>query len=64
MGADHRDMLDPNLAERIILALKHDEPISVSDLSVILGGQPSKSLAAIAVLAKMGFVSLEALTDG
>ena len=59
-----RDMIDADLAERIILALKDKEPITVSDLSLIVGGQPSQSLANVAVLAKMGFVSVEALADG
>ena len=45
-------------------ALKQDESISLVGLSAIVGVQPSRLLANIALLAKMGFVSFEALTDG
>ena len=59
-----KDMIDPTLVERIISVLKYDEPISLHELSGIVGGPTSRLLANVAILAKMGFVSFEALTDG
>ena len=57
------EIIDLALVERIISALKQDVRISLRDLSAIVGGQPSRLLANISVLAKMGFISFEALTD-
>jgi predicted transcriptional regulator len=53
-------MIDPTLVGQIVSALKQDEPISISDLSALIGSQQSKLLTNVAVLAKMGFVSIEA----